>query len=561
MLLAACSSTDLQSAEDLRPADIVISTEGAETASLAGSTVSGTISVWVRAPRKTARVEFFLDDANEPFEVDDRSPYRVQIDTTKLSNGEHSLTIRVFAQSRRRTPYSEYSSSFTVKNDVPGEEPGEPNPPTDPSEPTDPTEPTPPSEPTDPTEPTPPTEPTEPPAPPTDPSDPPAPPKPPADGTELRGDEGFDLQDMPADARVWYERFLRGVDASNLYPDVMAYAKTGNLYAIGRFLNVQATLMMTAFRYTGDLRLLDEIDQFMQVARAQLKDYNNDGYLNWRWLQDPNNTTWYGDDRHVLDESMTHALIAAVAWLYQNNRDLRSPSGVNYGERADFWIDYLKNDFEAKWRKRNKVSASNMDFLPYYMLHTYVEFTRYYWYMYRLTGNSAYLSEANKRADVIHDNLKTVSTQQGDAYVYPWGVVTLGNAEDGLMAVVYGQYVTQSIHDMYLDGFSEFTRTDMVRLANGVSAFVVNNGTTTYAQTVGGNQSRGGMNIEYTEGEKAGSYWAIWPYAAAVVEFDASGEIASNAEAQNHLQEGNVDSPRRVFLSGAMFVAKATANR
>jgi hypothetical protein len=384
---------------------------------------------------------------------------------------------------------------------------------------------------------------------------PPPPPSPPGAGsTELRGNPGFSRSDLGPSARQWYDRLWAGIQSGSQYPNAAGDADRGDLYYLGRYVNVHVTTMLTAFRYTGDLALLDEMDEIMQIARSELADTNGDGYLNWRWLKDPNNGSWYGNDFHEMDETMTHAFVAAVAWAYQNNRDLSSPGGVPYGERADFWTDYLENHFEAKWRQRSGRSFPQMDFLNYYLLHPWTQYTRYFWYMYRLTGSSASLTEAERRADVVLANVRTISTPQGTGYVYPWGVLSEGNAYDDLMPIVYGQYVTQAVQDLVLDGFDGFTEAHMERFANGVTHRVITNGTTDYGKTVGGDSGIAGLPIGYHEGRKGGSYWSIWAYAPSLIAYDASGEIASNAASLHSSIESNDDAPRRIFLSAAGFV-------
>src|SRR5690606_10309211 len=94
-----------------------------------------------------------------------------------------------------------------------------------------------------------------------------------------------------------------------------------------------------------------------------------DGYLNWVWRQN-HGEAYQGKDTNQLDEIKTHAMIASVAYALELNRDLKSPGGRNYGAHADFWQDYLVNDFEAKWRdRRNKPTGFPFIMRPH--THTY----------------------------------------------------------------------------------------------------------------------------------------------------------------------------------------------
>lgn len=525
LLLAACSTP----AEDDMPnpalteSDIVFAAAAGSTEirQLSGSTVSGTIVVSMSHRDYVRSVAFYLDGTRNSnlIRTDSSEPYDVTIDTTKLKDGPHYLVSRTTVKTRRGNRTYDFRANFTVNN----AKPTDPEPPTDPN---------PPTEPADPTEPT----------------DPPGTPG--RSGTELRGDPNFNSAQLGPDARLWYDRYWAGLKSTSQYPNVMQSAASGDLYQIGRYVNVHVTSMLSVMRYTGDLKLLDEIDRIMQTARGTLKDTNGDGYLNWRWLQDPKNTQWYGDDRHEMDESITHGFIAAVAWAYQANRDLRSPGGVNYAERADFWTSYLKNNFEAKWRARSRVSASSMSFLNSYLLHTWIQYTRYFWYMGKLTGNSAYTAEAERRNARLELNLKQVTVNGKSAYVYPWGMVSEGNAYPDLMPVVYGQYVVQAAQDMALDGSKTIDMKDLELFANGTTNLIMT-GENSFAPTVGGSSSIGGYPLKYNEGPKTGEQWVIYAYAPALVTADASGKIATNAKALNAKYESNQDAPRRIFMSAA----------
>lgn len=536
LVLAACSTPaeEPMPQPELTTDDIVFSTatnSATEIKQLKDSTVSGTIEVAMNHRDYVVSVEFYLDGTGRSalIKKDTSEPFNVSIDTTKLKDGKHYLVSRTTVTTRRGVRRYDFKASFTVAN----KSAPVPQPPTDPKPPTDPQPPTDPGSP-----------------PPTDPVPPTNPGK---TGTDLRGNPAFVRTQLGSEARLWYDRFWAGLKSSSQYPNVMQSAASGDLYQLGRYVNVHVTTMLTAFRYTGDLALLDEMDRIMQAARGTLRDTNGDGFLNWRWLHDPNNGSWYGNDRHEMDESITHGFVAAVAWAYQANRDLKSPAGINYAERADFWTNYLKNHFEAKWRSRSRVSASSMGFLNSYLTHTWVQYTRYFWYMGKITGNSAYTNEAERRAGRFELNLKEVSVGGTTAYVYPWGMVSEGNAYPDLMPIVYGQYVTQAVQDLALDGSRTLDLNDLKLFANGATNLMMT-GTNTFAPTVGGSASIGGYPLKYTEGPKTGEQWVIYAYAPSLATADVSGKIASNAKQLNQTYESNQDAPRRVFMSAAAFL-------
>jgi len=41
------------------------------------------------------------------------------------------------------------------------------------------------------------------------------------------------------------------------------------------------TALLTLFRVTGDIELLEEIDRLMEIAKGRLNDSDGDGFRNW----------------------------------------------------------------------------------------------------------------------------------------------------------------------------------------------------------------------------------------------------------------------------------------
>src|SRR5688572_9784432 len=83
----------------------------------------------------------------------------------------------------------------------------------------------------------------------------------------LAADPLHDPAPLNQEQAVWYTRLWEAIDGST-YPDPDQAAASGNTYAIGRPLQQHILALMTAFRVTHDLRLLDETDRLMELARA-----------------------------------------------------------------------------------------------------------------------------------------------------------------------------------------------------------------------------------------------------------------------------------------------------
>lgn len=372
----------------------------------------------------------------------------------------------------------------------------------------------------------------------------------------LRGDPDFDPNRLPSDMKVWHARLWEGIRYLNDYDSQMnpgVQAASGDLYQLGRAFNTYVTTLLNAFRVTKDLALLDEVDRLLEVARAQLADYNGDGYLNWRYLNENvddsgDGPSLYGDDYHVMDDILTHSLVAAAAGALRENAAL----GGRYAEHAAFWQDYLKNNFEAKWRARND-EPSGFPFLTRDLMHPYVQFIRYHHYMAELTGDPAYRSEAERMAELVPEQVREVFTSGGPAYV--WNQRFLPEGEGDILMCqpfIYLQLTFQAFEDLALEGFGVFDDAFMQRVATAMTALVVEDGYRNFASDICGGFYQAGF---YPSGGDGGItyHFVNQPYAE-IGKWDATGMLRRNVE--RAYREVDLDDsyyPRsRVNLSAAM---------
>lgn len=94
---------------------------GANPVPLDGSSVSGEIYISVRSNKSIEEVRFFLDDPDqtgEPLKTDTEAPFDLMLDTTALSDGEHSL-LAVTTMGQRGKTKSLLYMSFHVSNTPP----------------------------------------------------------------------------------------------------------------------------------------------------------------------------------------------------------------------------------------------------------------------------------------------------------------------------------------------------------------------------------------------------------------------------------------------------------
>ena len=503
---------------------------------LNNSSVNGKIHVFVVPTMSAKQVSFYLDNTSRsgnPTQKERIAFYDFagtasagganSFDTSKLKDGQHTVTAAILTSSGRTQVVS---ATFTV---------GASN--------------------------------TSAPAP-TSPATPTAPKA--ATGVyELRGNPSFSVNQLSAEQRKWYDTLWAVINNPDQFPNATAIAKSGNSYLYRGDLQDYVTNLLLAFRMTGDLRLLDEVDRVAQLMRGKLadgwyatldgKDGTKDGFLNWVDLYDTS-ATFRGKDTQLAYDLKANTLVSEIAWALQNNRDLKSPSGVNYGSHADFWKDYLVNHFEAKWRKRTG-KPSGFPFVEHKTFHTYHSFMKWHHYMGQLTGNSAYTKEAERMASVLWSNeFKETSSNNGTALVWPraltYGRDTWANY---LMPQHYARYVVQEAVDLHFEGFGEYAKdSTLEKFAHSVTSFVIDDSNfNSFARDIGGGTSRAGIPASsssewnrMTRSRFAESSWSslgVW---------DTSGEItkAANTTYNNVEMVKYGKAPKRAFIPAGMFL-------
>ncbi len=601
-VLAACQSTQsgLPDAgnEELDLLAITVSPITDGSGGLDGLTVSGTIVVAIEEAGWMKDVRFLINGELRSTVM--TAPFQYDLDTTLLADGPHSLVVEArMANGRVR---GNERATFTVANEgaaiapAPTEpEPTEPNP-TEPA-PTElePTEPGP-TEP-EPTEP----EPTEPA--PTEPAPAmPAPVEPPvpggARGFSLRGDPSFAVSSLSADQRVWFDRSLASIQGQ--VSAMVSRAQRDDMYLFGRTLYEFSASALLGLRATGDLRFLDALDPMLQALRAQLYDgwcdgvdstvYVNarygtvvekDGYRNFRFRYESGRD--YCRDTGDLNEALTHGHLAMVMYAYHVNRDLVSPAGVDYGERADFWFDYLRNDFEAKWRGRTGVAWPAMDFIDLKFSHTYNVFTLYYYFMGQRLASvghrdaAAYLAEAVSLTDAMFDQAYVpgergggfveVSAPTGDAVVYSFGAPGRSEVEEAHLEaspMTYSRYALSAVLALRLEGVARWDDAAMMRLSNGLTSYVldiprVTSSKDSFAAGVTGSETVAEMPPTTYRSRLTVSRYAETSIPAFMV-WDGSGTIETLSLQVFGATESNPSSPSNAGIATSMlFVEMATA--
>ena len=384
----------------------------------------------------------------------------------------------------------------------------------------------------------------------------------------LRGDPNFSEDRLSSEQKKWYDRLWVAINNPEQYRNATEMAKSGDLYLYRGDLQDYNNSLLIVFRLTGDLRLLDEVSRVSELMRKELKDAwhgtrdgkngTKDGFLNWVDLYDTNKK-FRGKDTQMAYDLKANAHVALFTWAFENNRDLQSPGGYNYGEQADFWKDYLVDDFEAKWRKRNGVKTG-FPFAEHYTFHTYHSFMKWHHYMGKLTGNSAYSKEAERMTNVLWRNFKETPSKYGTALVWPRALTYNRDTwADYLMPQHYARYVVQEAVDLHFEGFGEYAKdSTMEMFANSVVDFVLDDEKfESFARDIGGGKARAGLpasrSSEWSRMDQdrfaisAWSFLSIWDKSPDKLITQAAREVYKNLE-------GDLNSPRRVFIPSSVVV-------
>ena len=341
-----------------------------------------------------------------------------------------------------------------------------------------------------------------------------------------------DPGNVSSSQREWHQRLLATIDnprynSSSLDPKKLA--ATGDLYRYGRDLATNLTAVMLAYRETGDRDLVRHIDKIMNIARGKLRDTNGDGYKNWQYLTDTDASSrpYLNTDYHVMDEMMTHGFVASMAYTLKQ---------AGYSSSARFWTDYLENDFEAKWRKRSG-KHSGFPFIDHKLMHPTTNFIRYHYYMYKLTGDSSYYSEAKRLAGKVRSTMRS----SGSGYVWDHKV---GDRSD-CQPMVYVKYTTQALADLSTASSSLFDSSFMKRVAYTMARKALRSSSGSLASNICGSGSYGSV---YTFAQHPFAQLAPW---------DSSGRLETAAERVYAATERhNTSSPKTSNLAAIMVFTK-----
>ncbi len=272
--------------------------------------------------------------------------------------------------------------------------------------------------------------------------------------------------------QVWYDRLIAAMNASDVLAD---NAMTGgDSYELGRTGGNYIEALFMAFRATGEKQFLDRIYDLTELGRGSLRDAwldgTTDGYTSWLWLADPTNATYYGKDTNWLDESISSGNVALWTWVLNANRGLDS----RYGPAADFWRDWLENQFLAKWYARaggDPLTAWNTPYAAFYKpdLEPRSANWRLAHYLWLVTGDTFYRDRQNEIVEELwganHVNPSHPSAFRFSKETAPSSV--------NWMLVNYANYYARVVLEMNLAGMPHYSDPVNMKLFAGTFRDVV----------------------------------------------------------------------------------------
>jgi len=400
-------------------------------------------------------------------------------------------------------------------------------------------------------------------------------------GFVLKVDPAFSESKLPESMKIWHQRLINSFTNVSVYPNPYTAAASRDAYTLGRTVNNHQTALLAALRATGDPAILAEIDRIMEIARSTLADVHpecstfnlcaeqQDGYLNWTWLHDPQSSL-FGSDTHQMDEMLTHSMVASAAYAFFVNKDFDQ----KYLDHANFWIDYLENHFETKIRTR-KNNSTAITFIDENLTHPYIQFARFDYYMYKMTGKAKYMDDYKKREKVAKEKIFiTRILPAGEAFVWehrmPWIYNTAGQIVNGgavwlgCQSTSYSVYTFGGTLDLELEN-APFYRDSLVKekFSRTMSNLIIPNNaviSTILTPDVCGGVTVPGEGISSTGSDDDNfGRTIIWTHVGQSI-WDKSDKLKTLFTTLYTTDESNQNIPKQIFIPAYMLAVERVRN-
>lgn len=367
----------------------------------------------------------------------------------------------------------------------------------------------------------------------------------------LEATSSFSLSTMTPEETKWYDRLTGAMDASALLAD--DFMQSDDSYTLGRDGGNYIESLLMALKATGDRRFLDRVYELTELARPRLRDTwldgTSDGFTDWLWLADPTNATFYGKDTNWLDESIASGNVALWTYAFYVNRNL----DPKFATAANFWRDWLENQFLAKWYRRvggDPLVAWNTPFAAFYKPDVEPRSAnwRLAYYLWKVTGNGFYKS----RCDEIVAQLSAAQTlNPARTTAWRWAR-QLDPTSTEWQTINYANYYLRVVLEMQQEGMTFYSSpTTLQRFASTFRDVV-------YAGTLPGMT---GMKNDVNGGGSTG--FALYAFNG-LSPWDATGTLMSLADKSivgvgNYATGGRSKSARNdVYVSAYALMALET---
>ena len=328
--------------------------------------------------------------------------------------------------------------------------------------------------------------------------------EPPPEGEyTLQGDPNFDINSLSGAARTEYDRLLADIASPQTVAWLGDQTQVNHSFRQARVFHNYIQSILHAFRITGDLHLLDHVDEWMEALRdcqvttgwQSPADHvgRYSGY--YLWLSELSYSDLGGTDRNI-DDIKIHALVAMVAYALDLNRGYQSPGNRDYGLHADQWKDYLfgsnlagdgkyaGNSFFEKMTvgwvdpndgtlyKRYGSGYGFSQFNPHSDAHSWWDYTKLNYFLWRLAGNQWLWDNAKRGADIIwypqdvqsapsgsytgNPEIREAATPDGNAYVWMSQIHWRSASRNYLQAVSYSSSNYNNVLAFHWEGFHEW---------------------------------------------------------------------------------------------------------
>lgn len=267
------------------------------------------------------------------------------------------------------------------------------------------------------------------------------------------GNPNFDENQLPAKAKYWYTKLWQSINYSGKYPDPYNAASSGDCYKIGRVLGPYIYALSNTMRVSGDLRLLDEMTNVMDIARPKLVDIDGDGNRHWLFLFEPEKgSSLYGTENHLMDNMLSITAVATYTYALKENIGLRP----QYQERLNFWKQIMLEYEAGQFRNGSYPNKT--------LMHPYSGFATYWVFAYKIFGDSWRRTQYESRINKMEDMMVYYAPKGETGVFWDHRVLGLdGSSPWGCQPVYYATLSMQFMLNLHWEHIGDFANQSFMR--------------------------------------------------------------------------------------------------